>query len=248
MSHPAVLFVFVGIISISTLLGGLLAMRCKQALQPIIGFSAGVLIATAFADLLPEVFELIPAGDYSVRTVMVVVVAGFLLFHCLEKFTLWHACREEDRHFGRHQNVGILGAMGLSLHSFFDGVAIGVAFHSSYQAGIVVSTAVALHKFSDGVSMVSIMALKHNSLASSLLWLAVNGAVPLLGALSTFAFTMSDASLGLLLAFFAGLFLYIGASDLLPEAHRDNTSGVTTLLATVGGIGFVFLLIHLFHG
>ena len=188
-----------------------------------------------------------PPGKGSVRLIMSFVVAGFVLFHILEQFTLWHACREEDRHFDRHQNVGILGATGLSVHSFFDGVAIGVAFHSSFQVGVLVSTAVALHKFSDGVSMVSIMALNRNSAAASLAWLSVNALVPILGALSAFAFTLSNGALALLLAFFSGLFLYIGASDLLPEAHRLSTS-LATLLATAGGIAFVFFVTVLFHG
>ena len=240
------ILIFAAITSVSTLLGGLLAIRYKQALFPIIGFSAGVLIAAAFADILPEAFALMPPGEHSVRWIMSFVVGGFILFHCLEKFTLWHACREEDKHFGRHQNIGILGAMGLSLHSLFDGVAIGISFQSSYEVGILVFAAVALHKFSDGLSMVSVMALNRNTLSASLKWLGVNSLAPILGALSTFAFRMSDASLALFLAFFSGLFLYIGASDLLPEAHRVNTSA-TTLLATVCGIAFVFALVFMFH-
>lgn len=247
MSVAWTIFGFVGITSLTTFLGGLLAIRYKQALSPIVGFAAGVLIATSFGDILPEVFELMPPSKNSARWIMGFVVAGFLLFHVLEKFTLWHSCREEDKHFHRHQNIGILGAMGLSVHSFFDGVAIGVAFHSSFQVGILVSTAVALHKFSDGLSMVSIMHINRNSLSTSLKWLTITALVPLLGALSTFTFTMSDASLALLLAFFSGLFLYIGASDLLPEAHRDSSS-IATLLATIGGIAFVFALTLIFHG
>ena len=247
MNLAGTILIFAGITSVSTFLGGLLAIRYKQALLPIIGFAAGVLIATAFADLLPEAFALMPPGEHSVRWIMSLVVAGFILFHGMEKFTLWHACREEDKHFGHHQNIGILGAMGLSLHSFFDGVAIGVSFQSSYQVGIFVFTAVALHKFSDGLSMVSIMALNRNTLSASLKWLVINSVAPIAGALSTFAFRMSDVSLALFLAFFSGLFLYIGASDLLPEAHRENTSG-TTLFATVCGIAFVFILIFIFHG
>ncbi len=247
MSPCATILLFAASTSVSTFLGGLLAIRYKQALLPIIGFAAGVLIAAAFADLLPEAFALMPPGEHSVRWIMSLVVVGFILFHCMEKFTLWHACREEDKHFGRHQNIGILGAMGLSLHSFFDGVAIGIAFQSSFQVGILVFMAVALHKFSDGLSMVSIMALNQNSLKTSLIWLGVNALAPILGAVSTFAFSVSNTVLALLLAFFSGLFLYIGASDLLPEAHRVNTSA-TTLCATVGGMAFVFLLIFIFHG
>ena len=246
MSHVGPIFFFAGLTAVSTFLGGLFAIRYKQALHSIIGFSAGVLIATAFVDLIPEVFALLPQGEHSVRWIMTFVVLGFILFHCMEKFTLWHACREGNDHFGRHQNIGILGAMGLSVHSFFDGVAIGVAFHSNFQVGFLVSTAVVLHKFSDGLSMVSIMALNRNSLPTSMVWLSINALVPILGALSSFAFTMSNAVLALFLAFFSGLFLYIGASDLLPEAHRMNTSG-TTLLATVGGIAFVFAMMSVFH-
>ncbi len=246
MNHAGLVLLFAVLTSVSTFLGGLLAIRYKNTILPIIGFAAGVMIATAFVDLLPEVFALMPSGEQSVRWIMGFVVAGFIVFHCLEKFTLWHACSEEDAHFGRHQNIGILGAMGLSVHSFFDGIAIGISFQSGLQVGILVSTAVALHKFSDGLSMVSIMALNKNSLSASLKWLTVNALVPIVGAFSTFAFTMSNTAMALMLAFFSGLFLYIGASDLLPEAHRDNTSAVT-LLATVGGILFVFAVIAIFH-
>jgi zinc transporter ZupT len=246
MNVIGILFIFVTATSVATLLGGLLAMRYKQALVPIIGFSAGVLIATSFAHLLPEVFELMPEDGYSVRWIMTFVVISFLFFHILEKFALWHACREEDKHFHRHQKIGILGAMGLSLHSFFDGMIIGIAFQTNFQVGIVVATAVALHKFSDGLSLISIMALNQNSWKDSVVWLCISAFVPFLGALSTFAFTMSDAALALFLAAFSGLFLYIGASDLLPEAHRVNSSPMT-MVATVAGIAFVLILTFIFH-
>jgi len=241
------IFLFAGITAVSTLLGGLFALRYKKALFPIIGFAAGVLVATAFVDLLPEIFCLLPPTELNVRWVMTFVVLGFISFHCLEKFTLWHACGEGENHFEHHQTVGILGACGLSLHSLFDGVAIGVAFHSSMRVGIFVSTAVTLHKFSDGLSMMGILAINKNTVKTSLLWLGINAVCPLVGAFSTFAFSMTDNTLALFLAFFAGLFLYIGASDLLPEAHRVGTNK-TTLLATIGGILVVFIVTAFFKG
>ncbi len=241
------ILIFVSITAVSTFLGGLVAIRYRKALSPIIGFAAGVLIATAFADLLPEIFTLVPPGEASVRWIMLLVVLGFISFHCLEKFTLWHVCGEDHEHFERHQDIGVLGAMGLCLHSFFDGVAIGVAFHSDWQVGVMVSTAVVLHKFSDGLSLVSIMALNRGTRRASLKWLTVNALIPFAGAASTFAFTMSNTVLAMFLAFFCGLFLYIGASDLLPEAHRVHTSR-TALVATVGGMAFVFILTLVFRG
>jgi ZIP family zinc transporter len=134
-----------------------------------------------------------------------------------------------------------LGAGGFSLHSFFDGVAIGLAFQAGTSFGIIVSAAVIGHDFSDGLNTVSILLKNKASERISYRWLIVDATTPFLGALSTLFFRVPETWLALILAGFAGFFLYIGAGDLMPEAHHRHHS-LLPMLLTVAGVLFMYLL------
>ncbi len=227
--------VLTGMTFLSKLFGGLFAIGLRKKLSLIIGFSAGVLLAAAFFDLIPEAVAIFGFHSTGLMKTMGGVMGGFMTFHVLEKFLLLHACQEEECHFDRHRNIGVVGAMGLSFHSLLDGVAIGVGFQAGNEVGFIVAGAVILHSFSDGVSTVSIMLANKNSPRHSLFWVLVGATAPFLGVFSTRFFTAEKGLIGALLAFFAGFFIYISASDLLPEAHRENSS-VSVLVATLSGV------------
>ncbi len=236
MSVPALALAFVTFVS--TGLGGLFALRYRDKLHLLMGFGAGVLVAAALLDLLPEAIELV--GGAHVGGLMLVVVGGFFMFHLLERFVTFHSCPEGDCQAEQHQHIGVLGASSFAFHSFLDGMAIGAGFHVDTALGIIIALAVIAHDFSDGLNTVTVMLANKNSSRRSLIWLVVDAVTPLLGALSTLLLTIPQSLLAYLLAFFAGFFLYIGASDMLPEAHRPKSSllvlgstllGVTLMLA-----------------
>jgi zinc transporter ZupT len=129
--------------------------------------------------------------------------------------------------------VGALGAAGLSLHSFIDGLGIGLAFQLDTATGLLVFLAVVTHDFADGLNTVNFVLSQGGDLRRALRWLAVDSLAPLVGATVGVFITVSEYSLGQLLAVYAGFFLFMGATDLLPEAH-EHPSWKRVLLTTTG--------------
>lgn len=235
------LAIFILLAFISTFVGGLVGLRFKDKLHLILGFTAGVLLSVVAFDILPEIISLLNSTGASVEIPMVALVAGFLLFHIAEKLLLIHHAHED--HYGEHKHptVGVFSALALSAHSFLDGVGIGLGFQISPTIGIIVAIAVIAHDFSDGLNTVSLMLAHKNTDKKSLALLFVDAIAPVLGGLSTLFFTLSEVSLLAYLGFFAGFLLYIGASDILPEAHSKDSS-LRTIAATILGVLFIFLV------
>ena len=125
-----------------TLAGGAFAFRYQRYLLYIMAFSSGLLIGVAFLDLIPEVSALALRHTIDIRSLMITVICGFLAIFLLEKLTIIHGEKQHDAP-GHQHNVGLVGAIGLSFHSFLDGLAIGVAFKAGTQVGLVVLLAVA---------------------------------------------------------------------------------------------------------
>lgn len=224
----------------STLVGGLFALRLRDHLHLILGFSAGAIIGVAFFDLLPEALDL--AGSaHTASTVLAVTVIGFAIYLILDRMVLLHG-HGTDHNARSHR--GIAGAGSLSFHSFLDGVGIGLAFQVSAMVGVVVAAAVLSHDFSDGINTVNMILKNGGKRKEAFRWLLVDAIAPTLGLISTFFFMVPSTQLGLLLALFAGFFLYIGASDLIPESYHAHPKQWTTVL-TIAGIAVMYIIIKL---
>ena len=219
---------------LSTLLGGLLALKLRDKLHLILGFSAGAVIGVAFFDLLPEAINF---GEkfHSPSAILSYTALGFLSYLVLDRILLFH---------GESAPRGPLAAVVLCIHSLLDGVAIGFAFHASHQVGIVVAIAVLTHDFSDGINTMNIVLRNGGDRTRAFRWLLVDAAAPMLGVASTFAFRLPDGTFGTALALFAGFFLYIGASDLIPESYHAHPKFLTTAM-TLAGAAVLYLAITL---
>lgn len=230
----------------STFAGGLFALRFRDRLHFILSFTAGVLLGVVSFDILPAIFELAREQRIDATGAMIGLVVGFLLFHSLEKFVLVHHAHEADYAVHHHPKIGVLSALALAGHSFMDGVAIGLAFQVSEAVGIIVAIAVIAHDFCDGLNTVSLMLVHRNTTLRSLGMLVLDAVAPVLGAASTLVFRVPAGILMLYLGFFAGFLLYIGASDILPEAHSQKRPGVTGSLIglTCLGAAFVFVVVR----
>ena len=226
---------------VSTFLGGLIAIKYRDKLHLILGFTAGVLLSVVVFDILPEIFSLVDELKISPQAPLIALVLGFLAFHILEKLLLIHHSQEEEYGLHKHPTVGILSGLALSGHSFLDGVGIGLGFQVSAAVGVVVAIAIIAHDFSDGLNTVSLVLNHKNSNKRALVLLLVDSCAPLLGVVSTLFFKLPDSLLVLYLGFFAGFLLYIGASEILPEAHSKHSS-VWTLLMTILGVTLIFLV------
>lgn len=229
---------------VSTGLGGLFAVRFKNQLHQIMAFSAGVILGVVCFDIFPEMMEQIKINDFKPLEVMTALVIGFLLFHILEKTILIHHAHEGDYADHKHPRVGVISALALAGHSFMDGVGIGLGFQVNATVGLLVALAVISHDFTDGMNTITLMLNHKNSTAKAKMFLLLDAVAPILGAVSTLFFKVSPRFLVLYLGFFAGFLLYIGASDILPEAHSQKSSYKLIGLTILGTV-LIFIITQL---
>jgi ZIP family zinc transporter len=216
---------------VATFLGGALALRVKNQIRFILGFSAGAVIAVALFDLMPEASELAKGTD--LRDVLAFTGIGFAAYMVLDR-TLKKLSRE---------GAGHLGPASLTTHSFLDGLGIGLAFHVSTGAGLVLAFAVLAHDFSDGVNTVS-LSLSRAGAKTARGWLAADAIAPIVGIAVAQLIRVPTGELALLLAAFAGAFLYIGASELVPESHQRHPH-LWTSIATGIGMAVIYEAVRL---
>lgn len=224
---------------VATMIGGLFALRFKDHLHLILGFSAGAVVGVAFFDLLPESIELIGSENTSLATLMIAL--GFVFYLIIDRALSLHSHGQDDcDHAGHHHHQrGLLGAVSISIHSLLDGMAIGFAFQVSPGIGWIVAAAVLAHNFSDGLNTVGLVLKNTASRGRAFRWLLVDALAPLAGIILTFFIRLPEQTVGMVLAVFTGFFLYLGASDLLPESHHQHPT-VWTTVATIFGISVLY--------
>ena len=223
--------------TVSTVIGGVVAFRFRGELATLIAFTGGIVVAVALFDVLPEAFEAVP----SPRRVTTLVGVGFLFFFLAERVLVLHH-RDDPEQARAHARVGALGAAGLSLHSFLDGLGIGLAFHLNDATGFLVFLAVVTHDFADGMNTVSFVMQQSADRTNARRWLALDALAPLIGAATGAAIDVSERHLGYVLALYAGFFLFMGATDLLPEAHTHPSWQRVAL--TVAGFAATFAVAY----
>lgn len=225
---------------LSAFAGGLLALRAARQVGIIIAVGAGIRIGAAFFDLIPEASELLGG---SLDAVMLATAVGFLAFYGVEKLTAVHVghegAAELDHGAAEHRHVGVIGASGMSLHSFLDGVALAAGLSVGGGLGLVIAVVVIVHRFSDGISVVSMLLASRTPIRTAYQWVSLVAIAPVLGVLLGLVVTIPNDILGLMLAVFAGFFLYVGAAELLPEAHRANRSR-WLVVGTLGGVVAIY--------
>lgn len=229
---PAVAIPLAGLTVIATLIGGHVALRLSHTLPTVIALTGGVVVAVALFDVLPE--GITNLGDPHKATALVAV--GFLAFFFAERALVLHH-RDDPSEARAHHRVGVLGALGLSIHSFIDGLGIGLAFGLNSTTGFLVFIAVVSHDFADGLNTVSFVLSQSGDRKQATKWLRIDAAAPFLGAIVGSLATVSSETLGYILCIYSGFFLYMGATDLLPEAHAHASWGRVALTAS----GFVLI-------
>ena len=239
---------------VSTLLGGMAVFRLQHRLHAVMAFAAGVIVATALTDLIPEAIGLI-GGEEAAVAAGVAAVVGYLVYAAVEAFI--HQSTYEHSHdpgqdpYSPHDHaepisngrsfLGWVGPAGLIVHSTLDGLAIGLGFEASQEIGLLVLFAVLVHDFADGLNVVTLAFAGGRSRASAMVLLALDAIAPAAGIALSLLIAVEAHTLGLLLAVFGGSFIAIGATHLLPEAqHRRGGMSVSPLVfLTVLGAGLV---------
>jgi zinc and cadmium transporter len=225
-----------GLAGAATLLGIYLVLRAGTWVTSnsvyLISFAAGALIALSLLDIVPEALDL---NEYGLHWALL----SFIGFYALEKSMVVHAAHEDiaecnlqgEEH--RRHSFGLMSFAGIGFHSLLDGVVIGAGFADSHVTGIATTIGVALHEFPEGLSILSILFHAGFERAQATLYsVAVALATPV-GAILGYLFLRGIGSsvLGALFGVAAGSFLYIAASDLLPETHRQSSPYILPLVA-----------------
>ena len=223
------IYLYAVIAGSSDFLFGWLALR-EQAnkIQPryIIAFASGVLLAVTFFEILPEA---------DLKSDSSFLALGFVAFYVLEKVMMIHACGETEC---ETHHIGPISVVGMALDNVVDGAGIAVGYLIDPVLGLTITVAVVFHEIPQGMTSAFIMREAHWSRAGTFLTLALAGLLYPVGAL--LAGMIPPEFQQKMLAFIAGDFIYIGASDLLPEAHRRFNWKV--ILSVLGGMAFMLAL------
>ncbi len=220
---------------ISTFIGGSLALRFKDQIHLILGFSAGAVIGVAIFDLMTEALS-VGQQFHPISTITATVAIGFMAYMLLDRIILVSTSSESGHR-------GHVGAGSLTIHSFLDGLGIGLAFQVSPALGIIVAAAVLVHDFSDGINTVNLSLAGSGTPKVARWWLVADALAPLVGIGATLFFHPPERYFSIILALFAGFFLYIGASELLPDSHHRNPRFITAIM-TVAGALVIYVAIH----
>jgi len=242
---------------VSTLTGGIAAIRLRAHLETLLGLTFGVVMGVVCLDLLPEIFATGAREHLRADGPMLFLVAGFLGCGTLTAAAKARFGGPDGCAPGAHpgtgsadnpaalagsRRAGVIGALGLVGHSFFDGVAVGLACRVSAGTGILVATAVIAHDFADGFNTASLMLNARNNLAACVTLLALDALAPLCGALSTLLFRASTPVVLCCLGVFCGVLLHIATTELLPRARMGlrNPAALCGLAGT--GVAFVWIV------
>jgi zinc and cadmium transporter len=246
------LFTFIG--SLGALIGGFVllanekfALRISHFLA---SFAAGVLLGAAFLDLLPEALH---EGEENGIDVFFWTLLGIIAFFLLERLIHWFHHHEEHHEHKRESKTTLpLIIIGDTMHNFIDGVVIAATFIVSIPLGIVTSIAVFAHEVPQEIGDFGLMLHKGLKRKKIILVNIVSAGAAFLGA--GIAYVAGDVlitSIPVFLAITAGLFIYIAASDLIPEIHyekRKKAAFFESLLLLLG-VFFVWVSVNLFeHG
>ncbi len=232
--------IFSFIVGLSTM-GGVYMVKffsawTKRNSLYMISFAGGVLVTTAFLELLPEAAVKTSTWAYA-------TLAGLLMLFVFEHFMAIHECQEEECDI---HNIGTVSAMGIGVHSFIDGVVIGTGFQANITVGIITALAVIVHELPEGAFTYGLLiANGEKELKSLIIGWIVALATPV-GTVITFILLrgLGPNILGFMLALSAGTFIYVGTADLLPQIHRRPN--IRAMVVMFVGVAFVIVLRQIF--
>ena len=220
--------------SVCTLIGGLIAFRLGDRISLVAGLAGGIVLGVALFDLLPESWEL-GSPEHAPGALLAGLAAGLSAYMVLDRLLVHKGGDASPRSH--------LGPASLTLHSFTDGIGIGLAFHASPALGGIITLAVLAHDLSDGVNVV-VLCMAGGGRRHARRWLIADAAAPIAGVLASQFIAVPAATLSLMLAAFAGAFIYIAVCELLPRSFASNGPVLATT-TMVCGLVMMFGVVNL---
>jgi len=233
--------------SIISLLGGVVLLRFKKrrevALLLTMPFGAGALLAAAFFDLLPESFDLGKPRD-----MLLYMLGGFTFFFVLERCASWFHHHHEHESEGRNSRQRWLIVAGDIMHNAIDGLAIGASFLVSVPTGIITTLAVSAHEIPKELGTFALLLSKGWKDKTVVIANVSTAVATVLAAIIVYSLGKDlDASVGPMLALTSGFFVYVAASDIIPDIHEQprkiGTIQAAMLVAGVVIVGCVITLL-----
>ena len=222
---------FVGILTLM-----LKNVTLKKILLIMVAFSAGALMGGAFLHLIPEALE-----QSSYNAVFISVLAGFTAFFVIERFLYWHHCHKNGKcqvHMFTYMNL-----IGDGIHNFIDGLIIAASFLTNIGFGIITTIAIIAHEIPQEFGDFGVLVYGGLKKAKALFFNFMFALTAVLGAVAGYFFsTIMESFSTMLIPFAAGGFVYIAASDLVPELHKEPEIKKSALSFAFFLIGIAFML------
>ncbi|MFA4888616.1 MAG: ZIP family metal transporter [Candidatus Omnitrophota bacterium] len=221
-------------------LAGVLTLAVKEKLMQklllcLIGFSAGALIGGAFLHILPEAL----ANKLNSEAVFYYVLLGIVLFFLLERYLYWRHCHQESCKVHPFTYLNLVGG---AFHNCIDGMSIAASYLISPKVGVVTTIAIILHEIPHELGDFAVLVYGGFSKKKALLYNYISAFAATIGALAVYFISdFAKGSLNFILPLTAGGFIYIAATDLIPQIHKESNSkrAAWAFVAFLCGIGFM---------
>lgn len=211
-----------------------------KILLSLVSLAAGALLGDAFLHLIPEAIDY-----FNNETVFLYILIGFILFFVVEKFLHWHHCHKG--HCEDH-SIAHINLIGDGVHNFLDGLIIAASFIADFRLGVVTTLAVILHEVPQELGDFGVLVYAGYSKTKALFLNFITAVTAILGGVvGYFLSTFTETSVMFLLPFAAGGFIYIAASDLIPEIKKEENikKNLLNFLFFITGIGLMYLLLFI---
>jgi len=230
-------------VSLISLLGAVLPvwekLTVKKLSTYLVAFAAGVMLTTAFIDLLPEALE-----HNTFENIYIYGLLGIIVFFLIERFFIWF-----HHHDKMHvEPTAYLVLLGDGLHNFFDGLAIAAAFLGNPGLGFVTTLAISAHEIPHEIADFSILIHAGMKKVMALFYNFISALTALLGAIVGYYYLNKfETMIPALLMFSSGIFIYIACSDLIPDLHEDfkRQRKWSTTFTFIAGVVLTYFLITL---
>lgn len=218
--HVILASAIVGAIS---LVGLFLILRKKEfsknSFKAMIGIASGVLLASVFLELLPEVFE---QFEFEAHHFFLTMLLSILVFYLIERFVHWHHCHGTSCPPESKLHLAVTNLIGDGVHNFIDGILIGAAFLVSPVIGVATTIAIIAHEIPQEISDAAVLLYAGLSKVKVIAYNFIFALTSIVGAVLSFYLAQSiNGVLPFIIAIAAGNFIYLALADLIPELHHE---------------------------
>ncbi len=208
----------------------------KRIVTGFVGFASGTLLAGGLINLLPEAMK-----ELQPSVAVYYVVFGIMIFFGIEKFLHWRHCHEEECLVHAFAYTSLIGD---AVHNFIDGMIIAATFVTRFELGVTTTLAVIFHEIPQEIGDFGVLIYGGFGKKKALTYNFVSALTAILGAVVTYYVVFLRSNYVFLLPFAAGGFIYIAATDLMPELHKKSHAreSIMQLLAILLGIALMAYL------